>query len=206
MPVTSKKPSLSTEASIKKAAHKVFLAKGFSATTVRVVAKEAGVNIALVNYYFRSKKNLFDIVMSEKIQTLLSRLIPILNNETSTLYIKFEGLAYTYIDFLKENPDLLPFIFNELRKDNYKFLSNVQLAENVFNSFFMKQLKEKCGDVNPLHLLFSLIGMIAFPFVAKPAILQAGLVDEKVFQRMMEERKTLIPAWAKTILSINSKA
>ena len=63
MPRTPKEKLISTEIRIKEAAHKVFLAKGFSAATVRDVAKEAETNVALVNYYFRSKKNLFNVVM-----------------------------------------------------------------------------------------------------------------------------------------------
>ncbi|MBK7652099.1 MAG: helix-turn-helix transcriptional regulator [Flammeovirgaceae bacterium] len=91
---------MSTEIKIKDAAHKVFLEKGFSATTIRDVAKEAGTNVALVNYYFRSKQNLFNVVMLEKVQQILGALAPILKDETTTLQQKIDGVINCYIDFL----------------------------------------------------------------------------------------------------------
>src|SRR5882762_8106904 len=103
---TRKSTTISTDARIKDAAHKVFLTKGFAAATVREVAKEAGVNVALVNYYFGSKKHLFGSV------------IPIFANEHTTLHHKIDEMVRTYVDFLLENPDLPAFIVGETRKQN----------------------------------------------------------------------------------------
>ena len=193
--------SLSTEARIKEAAHRVFLEKGFSATTMRDVAKEAGSNVALANYYFRSKQNLFNVVMLEKFQQLLGTVAPILKDETTTLDQKIEGVVHCYIDFLTKNPDLPTFILNEIRKKNFQFVSNARVDKIILQSHFMKQLKEASGNINPVHFFISLLGMIVFPFVAKPIMLQAGLVNEKIFQKMMQERKELIPIWVNTILA-----
>ena len=191
---------ISTEVRIKEAAHKVFLNKGFSGTSVRDVAKEARSNVALVNYYFRSKKNLFNVVMLEKVHQLLGSLAPILNDETTTLDRKIEGMVNSYIDFLTKNPDLPTFILSEVRKKNFEFVTGARLDKIIFQSQFMKQLKEECGEINPVHLFVSLLGMMIFPFVAKPIILQTGLVNEKGFQKMMQERKALIPMWVNTML------
>jgi len=60
-----KKIDLSTETKIKEAARVVFYKKGFSATRTRDIAEEAGINLALLNYYFRSKEKLFEIIMFE---------------------------------------------------------------------------------------------------------------------------------------------
>ena len=57
---------LSTEEKIIAAARKLFTQKGFSATKTRDIAEEAGINLALLNYYFRSKQNLFQIIIEEK--------------------------------------------------------------------------------------------------------------------------------------------
>lgn len=53
---------------IKTAAAKLFAQKGFAATRVRDIASEAGINLAAVNYYFRSKQKLFDLIMGENRQ------------------------------------------------------------------------------------------------------------------------------------------
>lgn len=196
----AKEKSLSTEAKIKEAAHHVFLEKGFSAATIRDVAKEAGTNVALVNYYFRSKQNLFNVVMLEKIQQIFGTLAPVLKDETTTLPQKIDGVVNCYIDFLTKNPDLPTFILSEVRKKNFEFVENARIDKIIFQSHFMKQLKSESGDINPIHFLISLLGMVIFPFIAKPIILQTGLANEKIFQKMMLERKKLVPVWMNSIL------
>jgi len=192
--------SLSTEEKIKAAARKVFLRKGFSATRTRDIAEEAGINLALLNYYFRSKQKLFEEVMKEKIQTLLQTIIPVLNNPSTSLEKKIEQVVSNYIEVLLANNDLPIFVLNELRKDNTKFITNVPIQKVIFQSSFMTQLKEQRDDINPIHFLISLLGMTIFPFVAKPILTQSGLVNEKNFQSFMKERESLIPIWMTAIL------
>jgi AcrR family transcriptional regulator len=196
----AKSKSISTEIKIKEAAHRVFLEKGFSATTIRDVAKEAGSNVALLNYYFRSKKNLFNVVMLEKVQQILMALAPIVKDESTSLDQKIERVVNTYIDFLTKNPDLPIFILSELRKRNFEFISNAQADKIIFQSHFMKQLKKACGDINPAHFFISLLAMVIFPFAAKPIILQTGLAGEKEFRKMMQDRKKLVPIWLKAMI------
>jgi len=196
----TKEKSVSTEIRIKEAAHKVFLANGYTATTVRDVAQEAGTNVALVNYYFRSKENLFNVVMLEKVQQMLGTLAPILKDETTSLDQKINGVVDCYIDFLTANPDLPTFILNEMRKKNFTFMSNVGADKIINQSHFIKQVKEASGEVNPVHFFISLLGMVVFPFIGKPILMQVGLVNEKVFKKMMEERKQLIPMWMNAML------
>jgi len=192
--------SISSEIRIKEAAHKIFLIKGFAASTVRDVAKEARTNVAMVNYYFRSKKNLFKVVMLEKVQLLFGTLAPILNDEASSLDEKIIGIVNSYIDFLTKNPDLITFIMNEARKQKLEFISS-RVSDMAHKSHFMKQMKASSGNLNPVHFFMSLVGFIAFPFVARPMLLQTGIVNEKEFGNMMEERKQLIPVWINIIMA-----
>ncbi|MGN6539204.1 MAG: TetR/AcrR family transcriptional regulator, partial [Ginsengibacter sp.] len=78
----------STEEKIKEAARKVFMEKGFAATRTRDIAEESGINLALLNYYFRSKEKLFHEVMSEKIQQFFGVLFPIINDSSTKLETK----------------------------------------------------------------------------------------------------------------------
>lgn len=192
--------SLSTEEKIKAAARKVFLRKGFSATRTRDIAEEAGINLALLNYYFRSKQKLFEEVMKEKIQTLLQTVIPVLINPATTLEEKMKLIVSNYIEVLIANNDLPIFVLNELRKENVNFISNIPIQKVLLQSSFMIQLKERRSDINPIHFLVSLLGMTIFPFVAKPILTQSGLVNEKDFQSLMKEREDLIPVWMMALL------
>ncbi|MCZ7140537.1 TetR family transcriptional regulator, partial [Salmonella enterica subsp. enterica] len=89
--------------------------KGFAATRTRDIAEEAGINLALLNYYFRSKEKLFDLVMMESLQKFLLGVRDILNDVNSSLTEKISQLAGHYIELLKVNTDLPLFILSEIR-------------------------------------------------------------------------------------------
>jgi hypothetical protein len=64
----------------------------------------------------------------------------------------------------------------------------------------MKQLLEKRPDINPIHVLMNLLAISVFPFIMKPIFHASGIMNEKVFQTRMEERKALIPKWINAML------
>ena len=70
---------------IKDAAKSLFLKKGYSATTTREIAKESSINLALLNYYFTSKRKLFEIIMLETIRDFMSKMVEVYNDEKTTL-------------------------------------------------------------------------------------------------------------------------
>ena len=196
--------SQSTENKIKEAARKVFMRKGFSGTRTRDIAEEAGINLALLNYYFRSKQKLFDEIMQEKFKKLFGVIVPILNDASTSLETKIELIASGYVEVLLESPDLPIFVLNEIRKQNTTIVKDIPFDKVIFQSSFMNQLKEKRNDINPAHFLISILGMTVFPFVAKPMMLFSGLTNEDSFSLLMEERKKLIPIWAKAMLESKS--
>ena len=191
-----KKIDTSTEEKIIEAARKVFLEKGYAATRTRDIAEEAGINLALLNYYIRSKEKLFQLVMVENLQQLFSVVVPIVNNDELTLEQKLETLAENYIDLLIDNSDLPIFILSEIRANPERFKDRLQVQHILRNSSFVSQIREKRPDVEPVHFIVSLLGMIIFPFIAKPILFS----DTKRFNALMEERKTLVVKWAKAIL------
>jgi AcrR family transcriptional regulator len=192
--------SLSTEEKFKEAARIVFTKKGYAGTKTRDIAEQAGLNLALLNYYFRSKEKLFEIVMIEKVVQLFSFIAPALNNPDTSLEQKIEVIAASYIDMLLKNPDLPLFVLSEIRSNPERFGKMVQSNGNILQSYFVKQLAQKNKAINPLQLFLNFLGMMIFPFVAKPVFMIAGQVSEDKFVELMEQRKTLIPQWMKMIL------
>jgi AcrR family transcriptional regulator len=190
----------STEEKIKQAARKVFTQKGFAATRTRDIAEEAGINLALLNYYFRSKEKLFDMVMLENLQQFLMAMGSVLHNQNTDLEAKVTIVAANYIDMLKANPDLPLFILSEIRANPEKLASNMRIRELLLNSEFFKQLRETNENINPLHLLINILGMTVFPFVASPLLKIIGDLKQDEFMKMMEERKKLIPVWVMAML------
>jgi AcrR family transcriptional regulator len=191
----------STEQKIKEAARKVFTRKGYAASRTRDIAEESGLNLALINYYFRSKEKLFEIVMTENIQAFVhERVTEIINNRDTSLPEKIEKLVDSYIDTLVANPDLPLFIMNEIRTNpNNIILMRMGFKERADNSHLMEQLNELKKNarfkINPLHLIMNIMGMIIFPFIASPILQNVGGLNREQFNQLMRERKKLIPMW-----------
>lgn len=179
----------------------MFTKKGYAAARTRDIADEAGINLALLNYYFRSKERLFEAIMLEKISLLFGRLRPIFFNSDLDLKEMLELIAEQYIDLLVDNPDLPIFVMSELRNNPERFLQQVPADEMLRNSYFIKHLSKRRPDVNPVHFLMSLLGMLIFPFVMKPMFIRVGQMSEDVFKSVMNERKRMIPIWIESMLS-----
>ncbi|MGN6249832.1 MAG: TetR/AcrR family transcriptional regulator [Ginsengibacter sp.] len=190
----------STEEKIKLAASKVFLRKGYSATRTRDIAEEAGINLALLNYYFRSKEKLFQKVMQEKMQQFFGVLLQIVNDPSTQLETKIEQIVSNYIDVLSENPELPLFVLSEMKGHADKIQNILPVQKFNGNLSFVKQLQEKRPDINPIHFLMNILGMTVFPFVAKPAFTLIASTNKSELESILKERKELIPKWIKAML------
>jgi AcrR family transcriptional regulator len=196
-----------TEAIIKEAARKIFQQKGFAATRTREIAEAADINLALLNYYFRSKKKLYDIIMIEAIQAFFSQIQPIINNETTDLRGKIADFVTVYIDILSENPNIASFIMNEVRENPKGFAKKVGFFDNIMSSAFFRQFMEaaqkgEIPPIHPLHFLMNLTSLIVFPFIAMPMLSVITGNPQGNILKIIEERKRLIPLWIDEMLSV----
>ena len=196
---------MNPELKIKDAARIVFHKKGYAATRTRDIAEESGINLALINYYFRSKEKLFNLIMLETMQAFLQSVSEVFNNESTTLEFKIETLAIRYIDLLTENPDIPLFLLSESRSRPDDLVSKIGMKKIVMKSHFIKQFQQgvmegKIAGIHPFHYLMNLMSLIVFPFAARPIIRGLGDLSQKEFEKLMQERKSLIPVWMNAIL------
>jgi AcrR family transcriptional regulator len=195
----------STEEKIKAAARKIFTKKGYAATRTRDIAEEAGLNLALLNYYFRSKEKLFEIVMLENFGQFIAGVRTIMYDQTTTLDQKIEGIVDFYVNQLIISPDLPLFVLNELRSGSLILKSKGLSKDLLQHSYFMQQLAEEVKKnniqgLNPLHIVMNIFSMTIFPFIAAPLITEVGGLGDGDYVRIMQERKKWIPKWIKTML------
>lgn len=195
---------INTEAKIKNSARVVFHKKGFAATRTRDIAEEAGINLALLNYYFRSKEKLFDIIMMETMQGFFQSMATIFNDDTTTLEKKVETIAERYIDLLITKPDIPIFLLNELRNNPSGIGEQFNMKQIIMSSVFFKQwqiaMKESKLEIHPLHFMINLMSLVMFPFVGSPILKMLGDLKQDQFDKMMLERKALIPKWIKAMM------
>lgn len=199
-------PELSTEERIKEAARKVFTQKGFKATRTRDIANEAGINLALLNYYFRSKEKLFEIVMLENMRHFVQGVYSVVHNSETTWQQKVHGLVNYYIDMLTRQPDIPLFVMNEIRSNPEPLAKLIQTHVDFHGSVFMKQIqagiaKGEIIPVNPLHLISNIMSLTIFPFISSPMLKIVAGISDKQFAGLMNERKELVPQWVIGMMS-----
>jgi len=199
--MATKSKDASTEEKIKEAARTVFTKKGYAATRTRDIAEEAGINLALLNYYFRSKEKLFELVMAEKVAKLFGVIAPIVNNNETSIEEKVTLIVDAYITMLGQNPGLPLFVLSEIRNNPEHFGNRIQAGKLLTESVFVKQLIERKPDINPLHFVINILSMSIFPFIAKPVFESAGVMTATQMNDFAEERRTLIVQWFKAMIN-----
>ena len=195
----------STEDRIKAAARKVFHQKGFAGTRTRDIAEEAGINHAMLNYYFRSKEKLFEMVMMETMAQFFKGVNLMLNDESTSLDEKIDLIVSNYIDLLLKEPELPTFILNEVRPNPQAFVEQNPIKEALTHSVLTRQYAEAVarGEItepNLMQAILNVIGLVIFPFIAKPILTSIINIPEEQYKALMLQRKTLIPQWIKGIL------
>ena len=187
--------NLSTEEKIIKAAQNVFVRKGYSGTKTRDIAEEAGINIASLHYYYRSKDKLFELVIGEALNRFSAGMDKILGSD-SPLEEKVRSFVDNYITFFKQNPYIPMFIMSEAltNPDKMSDMLDRQKAIDKLKSQFNELVE--AGAIRKMHhahFMMNLIGLTAFPFVSKPILMKKTGVDEAEFDELLEERKEMIP-------------
>lgn len=185
----------STEEKIITAARKLFTQKGFSATRTRDIAEEAGINLALLNYYFRSKQNLFQIIIEEKFNVLFGMIGPILSDKEISLEDKISTLVASYTDMLLGNEDLPLFVLSEIKSNEFILEKVKQNAELLSQPVIENQLKERGFTISSFNFIMNVMSLTLFPFMSKPLFVTSGLVKEEEFTQFVTERKKDIPTW-----------
>ncbi len=190
--------SIPTEELILEAARKVFARKGLEGARMQEIAEEAGINKALLHYYYRNKEKLFDLVFQEVFSKLVGSIAYTLN-EDIPLVSKLEIFIDRYMELLKNNPFFPGFIITEIHRDPERIVKIFHEKETPIYRFMeLMHIEMEQGHirkVDPRHLLVHIISLCVFPFVARP-ILQGMLFDGEpaAYELFINERAEVVKA------------
>lgn len=184
----------STEQKILEAARQIFLEKGMDGARMQDIADRAGMNKALLHYYFRNKEKLFETVFAEAAAKFLPKVSLIISSDVP-LFTKIEQFVNEYINKLQENPFLPLFVLNEINRQPKTFILKIWGDKKPPMQIFFAQIQEevKKGTIKPIdppQLLVNLVSMCIFPFVARPMIQWVTQMDDDTFKQFIEKRKT----------------
>lgn len=183
-----------TEDRIFEAASLVFEEKGMDGARMQDIANKAGINKALLHYYFRTKDRLFEAVFQKLAGKLFEKFAPVFR-EDLTLEEKIRFFYKEHITFMKENPRLPSFILNEINRNPLrikKLLKNVDFRK--LWSMLAEQHKEELEKYNITEksipqIMTSIAAISVFPFAARGII--EGIFENLGvdFDDYIEERK-----------------
>lgn len=167
------------------------------------IADEAGVNKALLHYYFRSKEALFQAVFKDAFSQLMARVNDIFLSE-GALQQKIAIFIDYYIDFLSHHSYLPIFILNcmhtrpELLKS---LLEQTDVLPGNLLQHISRQAKEEYNlTLDPFHLFIHILSLCVFPVLARPIIQTIFSKKDEEMKGFYEERKRLVPEFVENAI------
>lgn len=186
-----------TEQQIKDAARKLFFAEGRFNATTQEIADAAGVNRTLVNYYFRSRDQLFDQILREARDTMDQRLDRAMSAETS-----FKKKIEHFIDIFTEQAFTYPYLdiymvtrINEDVEKQNEIISDLKKTDRVKNFLRDVETEIKKGtieEIPPTQFLINLISLLSHPVVIQPLFKKLLNYSDKQYKQMLAARKEII--------------
>ena len=186
------------ESEIMTAAEKLFIEKGFEATSTTDITKMVGCNQALVNYYFRTKEKLFQQIFSQKLDHILS-FMTLESNQNISLFDFIHQFINAYFDELANNRKLPFFIINELviNKERRKFIREEIILKEQFQNYYstltrlVKAEIEKgtIRNIDTSDLILHIISLTVFTFISLPLYEDFFLKDEVAVRNYVAARK-----------------
>lgn len=187
-----------TEEKIFDAAAEVFETRGLEGARMQEIADRAGINKALLHYYYRSKDKLFQKVFDRLANKLFDRLFSIFDNDYP-LEKKLELFYQEHISFLQQHPKMPAFVFHELNqhperveglftKERIRFL-----RDKIFKQLDEEKAAGRIRDIDNFQLFINVIALSVFPFAAKGLLENVLKLSKISFDDFVEARKTECP-------------
>src|SRR5688572_8114417 len=190
-----------TERRILDAAHTVFLRRGTAGARMQEIAREAGVNSALLHYYFRNKERLGEAVFQRAATQLLPNVIRILASDAE-LEDKVAQVVEVELTRLSETPYLPGYIISELTHHPQRvpqlFATIIGKAPAEVGALVRARLGEQIGErvragrmrpIEPEQFAINLIALCIFPFAAKPMLAALLGFDDAAFAAFIDRRR-----------------
>jgi AcrR family transcriptional regulator len=190
-----------TEQKILDAAKDVFQQKGMTGARMQEIADKAGINKALLHYYYRTKDKLFEKVFDIAFSIFIPKAKEMMSG-SDPVFVKIEFFVENYIELLHKHPYIPGFVISELNRNPQILVSifekNVGLQKNDIINKLEKQINDEVekGILKPIsaqNLMTNVVSLCIFPIVAKP-ILKGILFnnDDKEYKVFLDQRKEFV--------------
>ncbi len=200
----AQKPDDGTEQRIFDAADRVFAQRGTDGARMQEIAEEAGVNKALLHYYYRSKDKLAEAVFRQAFGKMLPAVFEIMASDLE-LEEKVERVVHVYLDQLLRRPYMPGYLISEIthHPDRLQTLFTPVVGDQVKRrvlTTLRRQIDERVSDgtlapIAPEQFMINVISLSIFPFAVRPMLMVVLGLDAKGFERLIKQRRREIPAF-----------
>lgn len=190
-----KKINSETERKIKQAAKEIFIKKWLSWSRTREITEKAWVNLALLNYYFWWKDELYNIIIMEIINDFQESMFKILDDPKTSFDDKLDYFIEWYYNAIVNDYKKLPFMLDILRNNIDEIKDRVRLWKHIFTkTYFAKQFMEKTWrDINIFREFFvNFLWIITFPVVWAPLFSAFFEYEDDNYHNFLINRKKFI--------------
>ena len=190
-----------TEQRILDAAHAVFLRRGTAGARTQEIAKEAGVNSALLHYYFRTKDRLAEAVFQRAASQLMPAVIRVLGSDAE-IEEKVEQVVDIELRQLLKTPYLPGYVLSELthhpERVRQLFSAATGMDPRQMGTRVFKGLKaqidarvkaKRMHPIAPEQFTINLLALCVFPFAARPMVMALLGLDEAGFEQFINRRR-----------------
>jgi AcrR family transcriptional regulator len=171
---------------------KEFAAFGFEGARVDRIAQKAGVNKAMIFYYYSSKQNLHQTIIKNALLDFIPKVHQAIIRANTPEHF-FETLPALYIRYFSQKKDIIKMIGRELIQSPQKItllireifselpVSPPMMLQKVIRDWYQKG---QISESDPVQFIFNIIPLCLFPIIAKPlveAIMNIPIPDDDVF-------------------------
>jgi TetR/AcrR family transcriptional regulator len=166
--------SVRSRAAILAAAERLFAGSGVDGTRTEDIAAEAGVNKALLYYYFKSKDALYEAVLENHVSDFFQRSAAVLDStaKAGDAVLAYVGMSFDFIAARPYFPALIQRLsmsggrpFERLARKYSAPLAD-RLAEVIRRGIRSGQFRR----VDPEHTVISLVALTRFHFAVAPIV------------------------------------
>jgi TetR/AcrR family transcriptional regulator len=196
----------STEEKILLAAEESFISEGFEGARMQSIANAAGINKAMLHYYFRSKEMLFEKVFDLKVKYFFPEISELFKQDMPFVE-QMEEFVERYITFINQYPFIPFFIIRTIHSPSkVAFIKKLPFKKNMAELIFKSYTKDKelgrVKDVDIIQFTLSVLGMCIFPFISRPVLGFALGIEKEKFSELMIQRIPELKMYIRTILQV----
>lgn len=178
-------------------ARELFIKNGYKGTSVRDIAAASGTNVAMVNYYFHSKYNLFEIIFEEAFIRLQKKIFSTLGSDLPFFEL-IETVIDSYYEMLMEYPLIPIFILNEVNQNPERLSERIrQMGPYEVFLQMSKRIKEEekkgiIKEIPPIDFLLNILSLCVFPFIFRNLGSNVAEVSQEEYTKMIVSHKKYV--------------